>query len=234
VQRTDEAPTSAVVGRMSLQDQSYLAKYQDWQMWARRYSRQLGVVRFSAGITADTCARCIPRIEERDDNGDWNESEDERFLGLFDGYANPRQTHAELVRLHAWHYQIAGEMFQVVVDGPGGVEWWLYSTGAVELKGAVAIVKTTPNGNVREGTAFAVPRQQVTRFWIPDEEWQALATSPMAASVDDLHRYWSLARMIRRTADSRLIMNGILWTPGEAHETGSEEAEAPVAGTDQP
>lgn len=240
VQRADQPPTRALmtgtgtVSRGGGFDDKFLQGYMGWQDWARRYAARMGVARFAAGITADTCARCILRVEERDPNGDWGETEDQRLVGIFDAYRNDRQESGELVRAHAWHYSVAGECAQVVTDGRLGPDWWIYSMRAIEWRNATkqypagsALVKAVPGGTVKAGTAMEVPRENVVRFWIPDEEWQALATSPMAASIDDLHRYWSLSRMVRRTADSALAMRGVLHTPLEAHEDDPQNPDGP-------
>lgn len=242
VQPVNDAPSAAVVTRrgpaVGAGSAQWLARYQEWQQWARRYARQMGVARFSAGIVADTCARCIIRVEENDPNGDWGETQDPRLTRLWDEYRNPRQDPAELLRMHSWHYQVAGEMFQAMTDGPDGIEWWVFSAAAVEFKGKdeqrTALVKFTPDGKPSDGTAIVIPAANVVRFWIPDEEWQALATSPMAASIDDLHRYRALARYAHRTAESAVAMTGLLWAPGEAFEVDANEQEDPGAGIDQP
>lgn len=243
VQRVDQSPTSAVIRTQyrsaDILDRRWFSRYQEWQDWSRKYAKILGVVRFAAGITADTCARCDIQIEERDTNGDWDATDNKQLLNIFDAYCNDRQMLEEMIRTHAWHYQIAGEMFQVVRDDPdaGGVAWSLHSTRAAEFdkpsRGFVRI-KEAPNGNERDGTAFVVPRDQCVRFWLPDEEWPALATSPMAASIEDLHRYHAINRYQRKAVESRIAMNGVLWTPGEAHQAAQMGREGPGAGSDQP
>lgn len=227
VQRADRGPSSIVLGqrparRVGAADPAFMQRYQEWQDWARKYARTLGIARFPAAITASACRRCIKRVEERSPSGDWIESTDPRLSqSLFDAYRNDRSNAAELVGFHAWHYAVAGECVQVVSDGDLGTQWGIYSTVAIDWDAptrGMATVRLTPTGNVRDGTAFVVPRAAAQRFWIPDEEWQGYATSPMTAVIDDLHRLWSLNRYARSTADSRIKMSGVYWTPGEAHE----------------
>lgn len=240
-QRTDQGPSRAVVSkRGSGFSSKYLSGYNEWQDWARRYSRTLGAVRFSNAIIADTCKRCDLRVEERDAGGDWVPVEDGEFAGIFDHYRNDllRQDASELVRAHAWHYQIAGELCQVTIDGRRGPEFLIVSARSIEFdrpRKGMATVKFTPSGDVKDETAIVVDRQAIIRFWIPDEEFLAYATSPMAASIDDLHRLWALNRNTKRTADSRLIQNGGFWTPAEAHEDdGATEDDEPGAGEAKP
>lgn len=255
VQRSDLPPTSRVVSLSQplglfgnpAMDPRFLTTYTAWQEWARRYAKEMGVVRFAAGIVADTLSRCDLRIEQRQTDGSWDEAQDGTLTQDFlEAYSNERQEAPELIRSQAWHYQIAGEMMQVITDSTDqstrGVDWWLYSRAACHFNtdarpgapNGTVTVKTTPNGDLRNGTAFIVPREYVTRFWTPDEEWHALATSPMSASIEDLHRLRALNRWSRRTADSRLAMDGVWWTPGEAHDDGDEQSDDPNADIDKP
>lgn len=221
VQTADRSPSAQVLSRRGtvrgMSEVDWQTRYQDWQPWARRFARENGAAAFSSAVISDCCARCIIRVEERDpDSGEWEPSEDPAFDGLFDLYRNELQGPDELVRLHAHHYQVAGEMLQTQRDGNGGVEYGIYSTAVAEWDKpdrGVVTVKLVPDGKVERETAFVVPRRQVVRFWMPDAEWQAYAWSPMAASIDDLHRYRALARYARRTAESSLVMNGVLWAP---------------------
>lgn len=222
-QPTTESPTSAVVGRswsrpgQGVDDPRFIRTLGDWQSWLARYSQELGIVRFSAGITADTAARVQWVVQKRGPTGDWDEAPD--MNGMLEEYANELQDAGDLTRLQAWHYEITGEMFEVITDnGAGGADWWIYAKHAVSFPDAhVALVKDIPNGQERDRTAKRLPRNQVTRLWIPDEMFIGMATSPMRASVGDLKRYSALARYVQRTIDSRMVMNGGVWTPSEAH-----------------
>lgn len=241
VQSSSQQPSATVLrtGRRIVagaMDSRFLARYNDWQDWARRYTRTLGIARFANSITADTCARCIIRPEQRDENGDWAEVEDDAELtDALEEYRNEQlgQGSSELVRAHAWHYQVAGEGAIVWTDGSDGLDWFVFSLRAIEWDWPLlgqAMIRLIPGGKVTDRTAFVVPRKQVVRFWNPDEEWPGYATSPMASSIDDLHRIAALARFVRRTASSRLAMSGMVWTPGEAHEdTDSETGEQVTA-----
>lgn len=231
-QRSDQGATAAVLKRAPVntgKDATWLSSYNDWQTFARRYARTLGVVRFSAGILADTISRVTPRVEELDvATGEWVECEDPLMLGLFNEYRNEQQSPSELLRYHAWHYSVAGEMAQSVRDTPYGMSWGIHSLAAVEWdkpERGLATVKEIPDGKLGDETAFVVPREQMTRFWIPDEEWRAYASSPMAASIDDLHRWRSLARYARRTADSQLAMNGLVWFADDDWESVTADDE---------
>lgn len=205
-------------------DSRFLGAYQDWQDWARRYVRTLGAARFASSIVSDTCSRCELLIEERDGQGDWGETNEGRLTGVMDAYRNEHlgQGPKDLVRAHSHHYQVAGEMVQVTVDGDAGIDYRIYSIRACDFnkpKHGDVTIRDVPNGTVRAGTAYIVPASQVVRFWMPDEEWPGLATSPMAAGMEDLHRYAAIVRYMRREAESKLALGKkLMWTPGEAHD----------------
>lgn len=231
VQPTTEQPTAALVARRGIPnrvDQKYLTAYMDWQATSRRLAHQVGAASFTAGVIADCCARCDVFVEVQNKDGDWEQSTAAQFVGLLDAYCNPLQEAQELIRMHAWHYQVAGELLQTQVDGQAGIEYGIFSTAAAvwdKPSQDLVTIKLIPNGKADDGTAFVVPRAQVVRMWVPDHEWAAYAWSPMAASIDDLKRWRSLARTVQRNADSALAMNGMLWAPGGPFEVPPVEAD---------
>lgn len=200
-------------------DPTFLLGYNDWQAWARRFARQVTAASFNAQVIADLCARCDVLVEHRT-AGEWAPAEQPQFgPALIEAYANPLQGPDELLRLHAWHYQVAGEMVGTQLDGSFGVEYGIYSVASVEWDKPdedSCTIRLVPDGKVEKLTAFVVPREQVVRYWQPDHEWQSYAWSPMAASIDDLKRYRALAKYALKTADSAVAMAGLLWAPGEA------------------
>lgn len=211
------------MGSPSSKHTAWLGRYQDWQWDAKRYARTVGVVRFAANLVASTAGRCTLIIEQRDERGDWVETEDPALQQLLALYGNETfgQTANELVRLHTWHYQVAGEAVICNRDDNQGVaEWLIASMDAVEWdkpQKDLATIRFHPGGVVSDGTAVILPRDQMLRYWMPDEEWLGLATSPLTAVMDDIRRYKSLVRYAQRQAESYLAMNGILWTPEKPH-----------------
>lgn len=239
-QITTEGVTSALLTkRGDVQrgnDAQFQATYMEWQGWARRYSRSISAASFNALVISDMCARCDIQIEQK--NGrEWEPTDAPQLDGIFDEYANALQGPDELIRVHSWHYQVAGEMVCVTRDTPMGVEYGIYSTSAIEWDRpdeGFATVKLVPDGKIDKDTAFAVPRDQAVRFWLPDQEWQAFAWSPMAAAITDLKRYDALAKYALKTADSAVAMAGLLWGPGEPHlepATDHDDADSVDAGT---
>ena len=196
---------------------------QPWQDRARFFGKHLGVVRFGNGLLADLASRCVLVPErlvdaERDE---WQPEDNPLVSGLIRRYRNEQADTGELIRAHVWHYQTPGECMQVMDTRRGPVEWSIRSTNAVEYRGRRGwLVKDVPNGTEHDGLAWWAPFEMVQRLWVPDEDWPGLATSPMVGVLADCERYWSLGRRGRRDADSALAMNGLLYTPEEAHRYG--------------
>lgn len=194
---------------------------QPWQIKARYYGRTLGVVRFSAGVMASAVSRCPMTVEKLVDpvNNRWEPDDDPVATAVLQTYRNERDDQTELVRRHAWHYQISGEAIGTVEQTrAGAVAWYVYGPDACLIYPyQPVLVRDIPGGSVFNGGAREVPQDQVTRFWIPDEDWPLLATSPMAGIVEDCDRYSLLGRRTKREAQSALGMNGVLWTQESAH-----------------
>lgn len=211
---------------------------QPWQERARGYGRTLGVVRFSAGLTASAVSRCPMVGEQLTDpvNDRWAPRPDTVVNGVLRAYRNMRDTGPELVRRHAWHYQITGECIQTVEQGAGTIEWFIYSTAAVDIyPNRPILVRDVPGGTVFNDGAREVPPEQVNRFWTPDEDYPLLATSPMVGIIDDCERYTLLGRRTKREAKSALGLNGLLFTPESAHRypTGPDGKPALYSQLDQ-
>lgn len=243
LQPSTEAPSSQVLtkgaaGGRGTSSRKFDAAYADWQTDAKAAARTIGVARFNANMYAITAARVDLIVEElADDNRSWVPSENPMVDGLMAEYDNQLlgQTSDELARFHMWHYVVGGEGLLVSRDGQAGVaEHFVFSTRAAEwdrpIKGQVTL-RLTPGGSIRTGEAFAVPRAQAVRFWMPDEEYAALPVSPMTAAMDDLRRWQDLTRYAHRVARNYLAMNGLLWTPNVAHEDENDPADVAVDDT---
>lgn len=234
VQRQSEPPAFALirnVGTGRNAGAEWLSWMQSWQSWARRFAQSVGFVRFQSSIASQTCGGCRLLIEEQQADGTWAESEDGTWANLFAMYANTDDDAAQLVRLHAYRYSTDGEGFIVVYPGPNGETCYgVFNVECVDIKGDTATVKRIPNGKVADGTAFTVPKEACTRFWFPNPDWPLLATSPLAASIDDVKRWVSLARYAQRTADSQLAMGGMLWAPQGPFEVETDDSDEDDAG----
>jgi hypothetical protein len=195
---------------------------QPWQERARFFTENLGLVRFANGLTSQTAARCDLRIEKLVDpvRREWEPADGEPIVtDVLETYQGPdSDSPSDLVARHVWHYQGVGEAYMVVDQDPssGELTWSIRSTRAVQFRSGTALVMDLPGGSVRDGSARELPVEQVRRLWVPNDEWTLRAKSPMEGVLADCERYWSLARRIRREAES-VLTNGLLFTPEYAH-----------------
>lgn len=214
-------------------DPKWVQEQRSWEIDARAYARYNGVAGFNALVVADMCARCELFVEERDQAGDWHETKRPELLFVLDDYQNRWQSTKDIVRAHAWRYQVDGHAIMAWWDTEFGVQYGVFSTAAVEVdkphRGAVTI-KLAADGKVEEQTAFVVPREQTFHVWQPDFEEMLKPTSPMMGSIEDLHRYHALARQVWRRTESHLAMDGIMWFPGGGE--GDEQPPPEVADVD--
>ncbi len=192
---------------------------QPWQARASFFAQNLGLVSFASRLIADSISRFEP-IPERQVPGrpdEWEPVTDPIASDVIGLYRGRHQSMRELVADHAWLYETVGEMAAVVELDNGRPIWGLYSPLAATWQQNGVLIREVEGGGLGDGGARLLPLNQVTRVWNPNKTWKALATSPLQGVMADCERYWSLARRIRREADSALAMNGLLWTPKEAH-----------------
>lgn len=192
---------------------------QPWQPRAAEFATVLGVIRFASGIGADACARCDLGVEKNVDEAHdtWEPSDSDFLAEVLAGYRGKRQTQRELVRQHAWLQDTIGEALQILEPDGRKFRFSIRSPLAAEPMGNGLMIRDIPGGNVTDGTGRLVPDEMIRRMWIPDETWPGYATSPLHGVLDDCERYWTLGRRMRRTYESGLVGNGIVWTPSEAH-----------------
>lgn len=205
---------------------------QPWQEQARRYGREVGVVRFSAGLTSSVVSRCQMVAERLVDpaNRTWQRADDPIANAVIGTYRNDKDEPSDLVRRHVWHYQIVGECLQTLEQRGDTVQWFIYPTFSAEIyPQRPVLVRDMPGGSIFNGGAHEVPPEQVNRFWTADEDYQLLATSPMVGILEDCDRYVLLGRRTKREAKSALGMNGAWWTPESAHKYPAQSDGKPSA-----
>lgn len=207
---------------------------QKWQTRADFFGRNLGVIRFACGLKADSCARSdlVPEklVDARSDTWepvDPDQPDGQKLYELLHAYRGQAQNQRELVRLHSWLYETVGEMVSTVETVNGRAVFGIRSPLACEWRSHDLLVRDIEGGSQRDGTARIVPFERARRLWIPDETWPALAASPVQGVIADCERYWSLARRIRREAESALLMNKAIWIPTEANQGLPREVTGP-------
>lgn len=200
------------------------------QARAREFAQKIGFVRNSLRFEGWQAARCTLRPERTTNGVDWepvtNSIVDGATLDMLTAWEtlgsirSSRGTQEDLVRTSVFLDESEGEFFIVRdPDRPdGSPAWSARSPGAVVKKkgrGSGFLVQTQPGGKPSKRTAFEVP--SVHRYWQPAEDFEDYATSVLIGMVSDCQLYWDLRRFIGRETNSRLVMNKMFWTPGEAH-----------------
>lgn len=208
--------TAAVSSAGTMSSTALQSLSQPWQSRARLFSKKLGLVSFAHDVTTSVGSRCRYVIQQDLGGGNWQEV---KALGyVLDWYRNDQQSFSELISAHLYRVGVDGDRYEVLDDSKDGrASYWVLPIDRVQWSGGAAQIMLAPNGNVQDGTALALEADRLVRMWTPDRDYPLLGDSPMSAVIEDCERYWSLMRYVRKTADSRLAMNKILWTPEGAH-----------------
>lgn len=215
---TPRALTAAAAGASSMAGTMLQSLQQPWQARARLFSKRLGLVSFAHEVTCSVGSRCRFVIQQETGPDEWTE-----VVGLADvlpWYRNTSQSFPELISAHLYRVGVDGDRYEVLDDSQadGRASYWIVPTDKVLWQGAdLARVQLAPNGSESDGTALALGADRLVRMWTPDRDYPLLGTSPMVGVIEDCERYWALMRYLRKTADSRVAMNKILWTPAGAH-----------------
>lgn len=199
---------------------------QPWQSRARLFSKRLGLVSFSHEVTTSVGSRCRYVIQQDLGGGNWQEAKELGYV--LEWYRNDSQSFQELVSAHLYRVGVDGDRYEVLDDSQSGrASYWVLPIDRVQWSGSQAVIMLAPNGNKNDRTALELPADHLVRMWTPDRDYPLLGDSPMSAVIEDCERYWSLMRYVRKTADSRLAMNKILWTPQGAHQPLPEDMQQP-------
>lgn len=228
--RREPAPPAmmaAASGAATMSSTMLQSLQQPWQARARMFSKRLGLVQFAHQVTSGVGARCRFVVQQEVSRDQWQEVTG--LVDVLDWYQNDHQSFAELMAAHLYRVSVDGDRYEVLDAGSGGrASYWVVPTDKVLWQGqSTAQVYLAPNGNPSDGTALVLDGDRVVRMWTPDADYPLLATSPMQGVIEDCERYWSLMRYVRKTADSRLAMNRILWTPEGAHVPLPQEMQSP-------
>jgi hypothetical protein len=194
-----------------------------WQDQARWFAKNVGLARFGAAVVSETISRMTP-IAERRVGRDWVKGSDPVVQDLMDEYTGWAMSQQQLLRLHAWHYQVTGESYLTELPYGGKARFIdVLCDHVTRNRDGTADVLLKPGGSLNDGGMIRIPQGNLWRVWWPDEDWPMMATSPLRAVLDDLQRYLALSGTVSRTATSALLAAGLLWTPEEAHVALPEE-----------
>lgn len=175
-----------------------------WQRQVIKYDREgpgiLGYYLDTVGLLASLCPLVV---EVRQKDGSWTRSDDPVLAVALAGYQSKLVSQPDLVALHARHREALGECWVIYSDELG----WIVQT--------VPNVNVTSGGDVVDftdlyGMKRRVPKDRVWKSWVPDPYEPWLPTSPVRRALPELRRLNASTRNQTRSAESRLVTNGMV------------------------
>ncbi len=179
----------------------------EWQRRVIRYDRDgpgvLGYYLDTVGLLASLCP-LIPETMGRD--GVWTRSDDPVLNVTLAGYKSELFSQPELVATHTRHREALGECWIIWSEDIG----WIVATipNVTSTRSGDSIDFTDPYGNKRR-----ISKERAWKSWIPDPYEPWLPTSPVRRAIPELRRLNAATRNQTRSAESRLVMNGLLAFP---------------------
>lgn len=179
----------------------------EWQRRVIRYDRDgpgvLGYYLDTVGLLASLCP-LIPETMGRD--GVWMRSDDPVLNVTLAGYKSELFSQPELVANHTRHREALGECWIIWSEDIG----WIVATipNVTSTRSGDSIDFTDPYGNKRR-----ISKERAWKSWIPDPYEPWLPTSPVRRAIPELRRLNAATRNQTRSAESRLVMNGLLAFP---------------------
>lgn len=190
------------------------------------FGDNVGWAAFYVQIKAMLGSLC-PWIPLKREGNEWVPVVDGRHAGIIDAIRPPTRSQTGLrfrsLRLQAkigehamWPVDVAGRGLTFDIAHPNQL---MRSPSSTELFGVKTRRDATPSSPV--GWA-EFPRDRLRRHWIADDEWPDEATSSLMPVLPEMGLYRDMVLALRRTAQSRLLMNGLLYVPiGEDDEVGN-------------
>jgi hypothetical protein len=179
----------------------------EWQRRVIRYDRDgpgvLGYYLDTVGLLASLCP-LVPETMGRD--GVWTRSDDPVLNVTLAGYKSELFSQPELVATHTRHREALGECWIIWSEDIG----WIVATipNVTSTRSGDSIDFTDPYGNKRR-----ISKERAWKSWIPDPYEPWLPTSPVRRAIPELRRLNAATRNQTRSAESRLVMNGLLAFP---------------------
>jgi hypothetical protein len=179
----------------------------EWQRRVIRYDRDgpgvLGYYLDTVALLASLCP-LIPEVMDRD--GVWHRSDDPVLNVTLAGYKSQLFSQPDLVAYHTRHREAVGECWIIYSEDIG----WVVATipNVTSTRSGDSIDFTDPYGNKRR-----VSKDRAWKSWQPDPYEPWLPTSSVRRAIPELRRLNAATRNQTRSAESRLVMNGLLAFP---------------------
>lgn len=159
-----------------------------------------------------------PWIPLKREGGEWVHNPDPRLAGIIDAIRPPRGTQAGLrfrslylqakIGEHAfWPVDVAGRGLTFDIAHPNQMA---RSARSTEL----FAVRTRRDASASTGVGWhEFPRERLRRHWVENPDWPDEATTALEGVRPELGLYRDTVWSMQRSAQSRLLMNGLLWVP---------------------
>lgn len=213
VQPVTQPPTAGIVQRRS---QTTADRETVDQLFRKQTSAALLANAPPASYPVQKVQTTIAQVEpilQRRDGTQWIDVDDPELTPLIDEFRwdSLQLDLKDIAGMMAYHRMVTGEHVVVCVSTGETMDYRVYPVQACAfnkpVKGQVT-VKEAANGNVRQGTAYVVPRDVVTRCWAPHPSYPAQAWSPILSGIEPLELCSSLSKLMRAHSDSRAVAGG--------------------------
>lgn len=182
-----------------------------WQTQAQRYASSIPLVAFTAQMLSGLLSGCEWYVAGPDgQRNDQLTARVEEHCDDQNGAASSDSGLARIAGRTGHHYLVSGECWLVWLETK---RWEIVGSPAITFRGDTIEVKLRAAGR-----PVTLERKRAVRVWVPDWDYPQDAWSPMRAILDECARYELLNENVQRVASSRLVQNGVFWSPSEAHE----------------
>ena len=193
---------------------------QPWQDRSFEYYNAGGPAWYAAQFYSRMLSPLILVAEEKNEDGEWVESENEVALAQLNRIQDPGGGRSSLLGTYGRLMFICGEaLLFVSLDEEKNEQWEMVSPMELRIDDTTYTRQEGPGLPTRE---YRRPKDDdhgamkdneaiVYRLWRRHPQWSKLADSPMRAALDDFEELLMLTRAIRSQARSRLAGSGILF-----------------------
>ena len=184
-----------------------------WQDKVRHYDLEgPGVLGYYLDTVALLASLCPLVPEVRTDDGKWVTSEDPVLITLLSGYSSSLMSQEDLISTHVRHREAMGEAWIIHSEDIG---WSIATVPNVKISaGGDHITWTDMLGTTRN-----TPRQRAWKSFNPAPYDPAEPYSSVRRALPELRRLKAATRNQTRSAESRLLMNGLLAFPDDGGGT---------------
>lgn len=209
---------TAAVARVEMSGswKTYKFKSRDWQDESWRLYDITGQLRFIANWAGSMLSRCILRVHEIDEQGNFGQIvQDPEIAQLGSGPLGVGDTRSEALRLCGIDLFTAGEAYLIAESG-GGQDgddlWWVVTSRQIKRQGDTI---TIPRSPIHGGGIFTYRDgiDLILRCWTPHPADTMEPDSSVRSAIPDLRKLEAIRKREFAELDSRLTGAGVLFLP---------------------